>query len=125
MRLFMAIVMILHGFAHLPGFLVPWRVTVVKAMPYRTTLLAGRIDVGDLGIRIVGALWLATLAAYVATGVGAIAGAPWWSAAAAVTTVLSLLLGLMSMPEARVGVVLDVVLLVVLAMAGPLGWFVP
>jgi hypothetical protein len=122
MRVGIAIIMILHGLAHLPGFLVPWRLASPKDLPYKTTIVAGRFDLGDAGIRLVGVLWLATLMATVAAGAGLLAGAPWAFAAAFVACAVSLVLSLASLPEARVGVVFNIVLLAALAAGGALGW---
>jgi len=123
MRTAIAIFIMLHGIAHLPGFIVPWRIATLKEMPYKTTLLSGRIDVGAVGIRIIGALWLATAIAFVLTGVAMIVGAPWWGVAAVVVTLTSLVLSLLSLPEARIGVVVNGAILALLALSGAAGWF--
>ena len=51
-----------HGIAHTAGFAVAWRLTASSEIPYHTTLLNGRLDVGDGGGRI--ATGLATQLAY-------------------------------------------------------------
>jgi hypothetical protein len=61
-----------HAIAHLVGFLVPWKVLELEEIPYKTTLLAGRIDVADNGIRVVGILWLFVAIAFTASGAGVI-----------------------------------------------------
>jgi hypothetical protein len=48
--------LVLHGIAHLPGFLVPWRLAAPAEMRY-TTVLGGSADLGRVGIRIVSILW--------------------------------------------------------------------
>lgn len=53
MRFFVALILFGHGFAHLVGFVVPWRMTTLPQMPYKTTVLADAIDVGNAGIRVV------------------------------------------------------------------------
>jgi hypothetical protein len=57
-KLFLFALLVVHGIAHLVGFVVPWRLLVSADMPYKTTILAGRLDVGANGIRLVGVLWL-------------------------------------------------------------------
>lgn len=47
--------LLLHGVAHLVGFAVPWRLVRSEEVPYKTTILSGTVDVGDVGIRILGA----------------------------------------------------------------------
>jgi hypothetical protein len=51
--------------AHLPGFLVPWRLAAPAGMPYTTTVLGGTADLGSVGIRIVSFLWLLAALAFV------------------------------------------------------------
>ena len=58
MRYVLAVLLFIHGFAHLVGFVVPWKLAKLDEMPYKTTLLGGRWDVGDSGIRGMGVLWL-------------------------------------------------------------------
>ena len=50
--------LIAHGLVHLLGFVVNWQLASLAEMPYKTTLLAGALDVGATGIRAVGLLWL-------------------------------------------------------------------
>jgi hypothetical protein len=69
---------VLHGLVHLLWFVVPWRITTVDGLPYATTILAGRLDVGRAGIRIVGLLWLAATVLWLAAGLALVFAAPWW-----------------------------------------------
>ena len=123
MRTAIAIFMILHGIAHLPGFVVPWRITTSKDTPYKTTLLSGRLDVGDTGIRIIGLLWLIVAIAFVITGIAMIADTGWWGVSAVCVSLVSLLLSFLSLPEARIGVGVNIVILALLAVSGAVGWF--
>jgi hypothetical protein len=54
MRWLVGFLMMGHGVAHLPGFLVSWQLATLPDLPYSTTLFAGRLDVGDAGTRILG-----------------------------------------------------------------------
>lgn len=123
MRTAVAIFMILHGIAHLPGFVVPWRIATFKDTPYKTTLLSGRLDVGDTGIRIIGVLWLAVAIAFVVAGIAMIAGTQWWGVTAICVALVSLVLSLLSLPEARIGVAVNIAILALLAVSGTVGWF--
>lgn len=122
MRIVLALLMIAHGVAHLPGFLVPWRLMTVREMPHVTTILSGRVDLGEGGIRLVGLLWLGGAMVFAAAGVGALLRAPWWSGLALGAAIGSLLLALVSLPAARVGVWANLLILALLIAAGPLGW---
>lgn len=58
MRIAIGIYFLVHGLCHFVGFVVPWKILTMKDEPYKTTLVAGSINVGDVGIRVVGLLWL-------------------------------------------------------------------
>jgi len=71
-RWLLAGLLIAHGIAHVVGFVVPWKLLTSKEVPYRTTVLAGSVDLGDMGARLLRLMWLG-----VAVGL-AIAGAGRW-----------------------------------------------
>ena len=65
MRLILSFLLLVHGVAHLPGFLVAWGLASFPELPYRTTVFA-TIDVGGAGVRVVGLGWLLSTAVFVA-----------------------------------------------------------
>jgi hypothetical protein len=65
MRLILTFLLLAHGVAHLPGFLVAWGLASFPELPYRTTVI-GTIDVGDAAVRVVGLGWLAAACAFMA-----------------------------------------------------------
>jgi hypothetical protein len=121
LRWMLSIVFIAHGIAHLVGFVVPWGLWEVKDAPYKTTLLAGRIEVGNIGIRAFGLLWLVAALAFIIAGIAGFAGQLWWPFAAG-AAVFSLVLGVLGLPETRIGVVVDVAILILLILAARAGW---
>ena len=56
-RMALSLLFIVPGRAHLPGFLVPWRLAAAAEVPYTTTVLSGTADL-PVGIKIVSILWL-------------------------------------------------------------------
>jgi hypothetical protein len=120
MRLAFAFFLLVHGIAHLPGFVVPWRLTALREMPYRTTLLNGAVDAGPVGARLVGLLWLLAGLGCVATAVVALSGVPGWPPFALGVLGLSLVLSIVGWPESRIGVVVNLALLAVLLLGRPL-----
>jgi hypothetical protein len=122
MRMVLAVLMALHAVAHLPGFLVPWRLASLPEMPYGTTVLGGRLDLGDAGIRVMGAAWLAAALAFAVAAVAAGTDRSWWMAAAAAAAVTSLALSVMGLPAARMGIVVNLLILAALLAAPRLGW---
>ena len=115
MRFLLAILMTLHGVAHGVGFVVTWRLTDLQDMPHDTTLLSGTVDVGETGIRVVGVLWLITGIAFLVAAAAALLGAAWWPTLTVVAALVSLPLSIAGWPEARIGVVVDVILLLLIA----------
>jgi hypothetical protein len=121
LRWLLSIVFMAHGLAHLVGFVVPWGLWEVKDAPYRTTLLAGRVDVGDTGIRVFGLLWLGVALAFIIAGIAGFVGQLWWPFAIGVA-LFSLVLGTLGWPDTRIGVVVDVVILILLTLGVRAGW---
>lgn len=119
MRLALSAFLIAHGVAHVVGFAVPWRLMETPDLPYRTTLLAGTIDVGDAGARAVGILWLLAALAFVLIGSTLLAG---WNVRVALFLALGFSLGLcvLGWPDARTGVVVNAALLGLLFVSGSL-----
>lgn len=75
----------------------------------RTTILAGLVDVGDIGIRSIGVVWLLLGVAFVVVGSGLLAGI--WSYPVTMgVAVASLAWCLVGLPDARIGLVLNVLL---------------
>jgi hypothetical protein len=122
MRIALAMVMIFHGMAHLAGFAGAWHIAP-QGYPYKTTVFRGHVDLGDAGIRVVGALWLTMALAFVAAALGALLAVGWWPQFALVLAMASLTLSLAELPEARVGVAINVGILAALAAGRALGQF--
>ena len=113
MRIALAILMALHGVAHLVGFAGAWRLAP-QGIPYKTTVLAGQIDLGDAGIRLFGLLWLAAGLSFVLAAVGAVVDTEWWAELALVIAVASLVLSVTELPQAGIGIAVNLVVIAVL-----------
>jgi len=100
--------------AHLVGFVVPWRLLESDETPYKTTLFAGRVDVGDLGIKVVGLLWLATAAAFAVAAWAFWRGQAWAPSFVGTTAAFSLVLSLIAWPDSRIGVLINALILAAL-----------
>lgn len=117
----LAIILFLHGFAHLVGFAGSWR--LIADVPYKTTLLGGTVDVGDVGVRATGLIWLALALAFAVAGSAVIYQAHWWPVLVVVTATMSLLMCLVAWPEAQAGAALDAALIAVVLAGMRFGWF--
>lgn len=120
MRLILAALLVAHGIAHLVGFVVPWKLLSTVEVPYRTTILAGLADVGDPGARAVGVVWLVAAVAFVLLAAAVLAG---WNVRmwAFAMLSLSMVLCVVGWPEARIGLVVNVILLAALLAMPDLG----
>ena len=78
MRWLLGFFLVAHGVAHLVGVVSSWKLATLAELPYKTTILAGRIDVGDGGIRVIGGLWLLTALAFLVAA-GAVVMATDWA----------------------------------------------
>lgn len=116
LRLPAAAVLAVHGLIHFIGLFAYWQLATFEQLRYSTTVLNGSLDVGEVGIRLVGVGWAAA-------GTLLLAGAwlvvrrdrrtlPVVVAATAVSTVMCTL----GLPDAVLGLVVDLALIAVLAL---------
>lgn len=126
MRFAFAGFLLLHGLAHLVGFLNPFglaprRLPDQPPPPPADQLFNGRVVLGEAAARALGLAWLALAIAFALVAMGVAADAPWWPAGLAVAVVASLLLSAAWWPASRIGFWIDVILLALLAMLLVLG----
>ena len=112
-----ALVLALHGLVHLMGTTVYMKLGTLEGLPYKTTLLDGRWDLGDGGIRVVGAVWAVAAAAFVAAAVGWVGGWDAWRPVLLGATLLSLVLTTLDATRAPVGIAVNLAILVLLWLA--------
>ena len=110
LRILLGLMLGAHGIAHLVGFLVPWRLTTVSEVPYSTTILAGSVDIGPTGARVIGLMWLVVALAFLLVAGGVWLQAAWWYRAAFTAVIVSTALCVLGWPEARLGIPANVVL---------------
>jgi hypothetical protein len=106
-----AVVLALHGSIHLIGFVSPWRIASVEGFAYRTTVLGSAQDVGDVGVRLIGLVWLGLAVGFLSAGYGAWRLKPWAIGLTGVLAMLSLIVCVVGLPETAAGVAIDVVIL--------------
>jgi hypothetical protein len=114
MRFLLAAVLGAHGIAHFVGFVFSWQIATLVELPYKTTILAGRIDLGDGGIRAMGLLWLLGGLGLLIAAVAVATDAPWAHRLTALMVAMSLVLCAIGWPDSRIGLVVNVALAVAL-----------
>ena len=122
MRVLLAAWLLAHGVAHLPGFLVSWQLHDFPDLPFHTTILADRVDIGAVGIRLIGAGWLLCAVAFSTLALAVLLRVVWWEKATYMVLAVSLILCVLSWPRARIGVASNIVVAVLLLTATRFGW---
>jgi hypothetical protein len=120
MRYMLAFFLLAHGVAHLVGFVSSWKLATLAELPYKTTVLSGRVDVGDAGIRVMGVLWLLAALAFLVAAIAVATDAGWAVRFTLAGVIASLMLCLVGWPDARVGVAVNVGLVMLLAIGARL-----
>lgn len=112
-----ATLLLLHGLAHLVGFVGPWGLS--SSVEPQSTLLAGRISIGVVGMRALGLFWLGGALAFTAAAVGVLRHAAWWPSFTFGAAVASLILCVLSLPQSKIGIPVNVAVIVMLLLTRP------
>jgi hypothetical protein len=109
-----AAVLVGHGLIHLLGVTAYLKIAELTDLPYKTTLLAGRLDIGDGGARVFGMLWILPAVGFMAAAAGLVMATSWWLPLLVTTTLTSAALSALDTPKALVGLVVNLTILAVL-----------
>lgn len=124
MNIVLAIFLFIHGFAHIVGFLVYWKIMKNKDVEYKTTIFPGEFNIGGAGIRVVGLFYLVTALAFGYLGFELLAGINiFWEYIWRVT-IVSLVLCIIGWPDTKFGVVANVILILFLLVNDHFHWIV-
>jgi hypothetical protein len=110
-----------HGLIHLIGFIVPWRLAELEGFAYRTTVLGGGLELGAIGVRVIGLAWLAIAAGFLVAARGVWRRSAWAPGLAAALATASLVVCGLGLPETAAGVAVNPVLLAAVAGASVRG----
>ena len=113
-----AFIIFAHGLIHLIGMVVYWQLAVVNEIPYKTTLLGGRWEIGETGARIFGLMWLIGTIGFVVAAAGMTFRTSWWQLVLLVTTLFSLLITILDWDAAKFGAITNVIILIILFVTG-------
>ena len=122
MRISLAVFLVLHGIAHIVGFVVPWRIAKMDDMPYKTTIFYGKIDVSDVGIRILGIIWLLIALAYFYSGWITYQQFDFWLTYTLVVSVISLAFCIIAVPDSHIGIYINIVLITLYYLNDKFNW---
>jgi hypothetical protein len=107
LKIIAAVVLGLHGVIHLMGTAAYLKLTEVQGLPYKTTVLAGRWDLGEVGITIFGVLWGVVALGFIITPVAWLMNKTWWQPALLAVTLLSLILTILDWETAKTGAIIS------------------
>ena len=108
---------VIHGLIHLMGFVAYWPLAEIAELPYKTTLLNGRFQLGQSGMRLFSVLWLLTAVGLVGAAVGLAVKQSWWLPVMSAAVVLSLVITVLDWSNAFRGTMISLVILVPLLLA--------
>jgi len=109
-----AFIIFAHGLIHFIGVVVYWQLAVLNEIPYKTTLLGDRWNIGDTGTRIFGLLWLIGAFGFVVTAAGMAFRTAWWQPVLLVTTLFSLVITILDWDAAKFGAITNIIILIIL-----------
>jgi hypothetical protein len=108
------LVLAFHGLIHLMGATAYLKLGVLQGLPYKTQVLGGRLDLGEVGIALFGVCWAIAALGFVSSVAGMLTKQTWWRPVLFVVTLLSLVLTTLDSSAAFIGVIVNVVILIVL-----------
>ncbi|GAA4001497.1 hypothetical protein GCM10022631_10080 [Deinococcus rubellus] len=112
------IILALHGLIHLLGFAAYLRLVTVATLPYKTTFLNGRLDLGVVGTSVFGLAWGVAALGFVLVAAAFLLRWGWWRPTLIAVTLLSLVLTILDAGVAFAGVAVNIMILLAL-------WFGP
>ena len=113
-----ALILVLHGVVHLMGTVAYLKLGTIEGLPYKTTVLGGRIDFGERGTWVFGVLWCVPALAFAVAALALVLGWPAWEPVLLAATLMSLLLAALDWQVAFVGALVDMGIIAVV-------WLVP
>ncbi|HEX6573932.1 MAG TPA: hypothetical protein VF042_03085 [Gemmatimonadaceae bacterium] len=120
MNIALAIILGLHGFAHLVGFAAPWGLAG-EGVP-QLAIFGGRIAVGETIMRGLGMLWLTAAVLFIVSAIALLKHAEWWEPFTVGVALFSLIMCVMFAPQASVGIAINVLLLAFIAVNRSASW---
>jgi hypothetical protein len=98
---------LVHGLIHLMGFLAYWPLATIPDLPYKTSLLGGRLDVGPAGMRIYSLFWLLATLGFVGSAMLLALNRPAWAPLLLAAALLSLVISVLDWGQAWRGALIN------------------
>ena len=109
-----SVILFLHGLIHLMGTAAYLKLTEIDQLPYKTTVLSGRWDLGSIGTTIFGILWTVAAIGFVLTAIALFGNWDCWRSLLIGFTLFSLVLTSLDWGVANAGVIVNLAILLIL-----------
>jgi hypothetical protein len=117
MKIAFSIIMILHGLAHLSGFLATWT-NLDVGFQDRNMIFSGKHYLRGYSGKIFGVFWFISMVLLVFSGVALLIGLLWWYEVlliGVISSLVSIIPGLKCVPPgAKLGAIFDLIVLIIL-----------
>ena len=120
MYIALAVLIALHGLAHMVGFAAPFG--YLKNPPPIDSLFFSRVTLPAGAMKGLGILWLTAVVLFVVAAVGLIRRDGWWTSVTVAACLLSLVLTVAFLPYAKIGLAVNLALLAFLFLNRNSAW---
>lgn len=109
-----SIVLVLHGLIHLMGTAAYMKLVAIQQLPYKTTVLGGRWDLGSRGTAVYGALCSVAAIGFIVAALALLGGWNLWQSVLLWVTLFSLVLTALDWGVAYAGVIVNIIILAII-----------
>lgn len=120
MYIALAALIALHGMAHMVGFAAPFG--YMKNPPPMDSLFVNRLALSSGGMKVLGIFWFAAAVVFVVAAVGLVRRTAWWAPVTLVACLLSIALSVAFLPYAKIGLLVDLLLIAFLYVNRTQAW---
>jgi hypothetical protein len=110
LKIILSLYLILHGGIHILGFLANFDLLKWDEITYSTKVLMGKVNLGYVGIRLLGLVWLIVMVMYIVAGIAVFSMPDWWLNLTLLATGLSMVLCILGLPDTKAGILANVFL---------------
>ena len=108
------IILLIHAIAHLPGFIMAFKLAEIKELPFSTKIFFKKIEIGEIGIKIYGLVWLVLSIIFFVSVLFILFDKPVYKDTVLVASLLSLIISIGGLPETKYGVIINLLIIIYL-----------
>lgn len=111
LRVILGIIILAHGLIHLIGVAAYWQLVEFDDISASSEVIGGRLDVGNLGMQVLGILWLLATIGFAASAYGYVVKTDWWQPVLLSVTVVSLVVCILGWKDTIFGTATNLIIL--------------